>query len=276
MNSKRPLLSLIVPWCDRPEIATTYRHNGPAIAANHAEIIISNCGGNSELLHHAFEESGQPAPKSVTISRTPFNKSLALNIGAWLARGQWFLFLDADILLSDAFLSEIQAAFHPGIFLTVARVLETARGGKRQYSEISDVISSVELVGRNGTRTRVNTNHLRIADGSRSGPGLVCVTRSDFVTVGGMNSHLEGWGWEDIDLLARLQLGLGLERRETGTVTHLTHGHVGPEMSRLTPQFTQARNFAECLANYALGNVQGTYSADVRAWRVRATIDRAQ
>jgi hypothetical protein len=154
--------------------------------------------------------------------------------------------------------------------VTVARVYEAVRGERDLGSELTDVIFSVELVRTRGAHTRIETKRLSLIDGSRSGPGLVFLHRRAFVAVGGMNSQLSGWGWEDIDLIARLQLQLHMVREEVGAVMHVTHSR--PASQGGEARRTEANNLMECVANYAIGNLRGSYDADRAAWRRRAKV----
>ena len=77
------------------------------------------------------------------------------------------------------------------------------------------------------------------------------------------SSALEGWGWEDNDLIARLQFGLNLQRVQIGEVTHLTHGDAERSLGGLSKEQTEHANWLKCMANYAIGNFGGTYLKDV-------------
>jgi hypothetical protein len=78
-----------------------------------------------------------------------------------------------------------------------------------------------------------------------------------------MNSALTGWGWDDLDLVARLQMALGRQRRQVGQVTHLSHGDDARALAGLRRGESESRNFLACLAGYGIGDLQGTYEEDV-------------
>jgi hypothetical protein len=270
MSNRRPSLSVVVPWCDRSEIAATLKHNGPLLAAHGAELIVSNCGGDAEALERALSASSLPTGRTITIARRKFSKGLAINLGAAVARAPWLGVLDADILLGGDCLDDVRSALRPDAVVTVARVYEAARGERSLRSELTEVVFSVELVRTRGAHTRIETKRLSLIDGSRSGPGLVFLPRRAFVAVGGMNSQLSGWGWEDIDLLARLQLQLHMAREQVGAVMHVTHAGSGPQGGEA--RRGEATNLMECVANYAVGNLRGSYDADQAAWRRRVKV----
>jgi hypothetical protein len=139
----------------------------------------------------------------------------------------------------------------------------------RRRSQLAHVAHLTELVLADGRRATIETNRFRLADRSRSAPGLVLLRRADFLAVGGMSSDLVGWGWEDIDLLVRLQLGLGLRQRLAGEVTHLSHDDQRRDTRGKQRTETEADNYRRCLARYMAGRLIGSYRADVARWRAR-------
>jgi len=82
--------------------------------------------------------------------------------------------------------------------------------------------------------------------------------------IGGFNSELQTWGWEDDDVLVRLQYVLNLRRVQKGEALHLTHGDDRRALGGTRSQSDQL-NFIRCCRNYNKGLFLGTYHADV-AW----------
>ena len=118
----------------------------------------------------------------------------------------------------------------------------------------------VEPWSASATGATATIVHRVTRDGTRTGPGLVVVARKHFLAVGGFNSALTGWGFEDYDFQIRLQLMLGLKRRTFGRALHLSHESVdGRE--------TDWRNQQTCLENYGRGLFTGTYRADIERWK---------
>jgi glycosyl transferase family 7 (putative galactosyltransferase) len=275
MTSNNPALSVIIPWCDRPEIDTTLRHNHPAFAAYDIEVVIVNCGGQVEPLRTVLGGQSLPAVRWVELPAVHFNKSLALNIGAFAARAERLFFLDTDILLQNDFLPEALQFLDRSSFVTIDRVYESRmRPRSDVHPYLREIAYSIELVDHRGRSVRVETNRVRLPDGSRSGPGLVLLARTHFLYVDGMNAELKGWGWEDLDLLARLQLSLGLRQRRVGAVTHLTHDSALRTVDGSTDTGTEQTNLATCLANYSLGHYGGTYRQDIATWRERLSLHK--
>ena len=251
-------LSVIVPWCDRAELEETLTANAPIFERHDVEVVVVNCAGDEAQLSAILKR----VPRAVTRVDVPadgFNKSLALNLGVDAARGDALFFLDCDVVFRDDFLADALAELDAGNFVTVARVFESAaRSANLPDADGLDALANaVGLQTAGGKTVWIETNRVRFTDGSRSGPGLILLRREHFVAVDGMNSDLVGWGWEDLDLVARLQLQGVATRRELGSVVHLSHGGRGATSE------TEVDNFSVCLANYRLGYWNGTYADDV-------------
>ena len=200
------------------------------------------------------------------IQGTKFNKSLALNIGTFVAQAERLFFLDTDILLREDFLPQALKLLDRPCFVTIDRVFESKRSTGLHH-QLREIAYSIELVGPRNRKVRLETNRVRFYDSSRSGPGLILLTREHFLQVDGMNSELEGWGWEDLDLIARLQLALGLRWHRVGATTHLTHSDELRTFRNYTRAADEEANFSTCLANYSLGHYLGTYSEDIARWK---------
>ncbi|MBC7978833.1 MAG: glycosyltransferase [Myxococcales bacterium] len=265
-----PALSVVIPWCNRDELATTLAHNRARFAAGHAVVIVVNCGGRRRALAQQLATANVAGLRVLHIPVRRFNKSLALNLGAWAASAPRLLQLDADILLDDDTMVVQAPALlaRPG-FVNVERVHESAAARSERPSQLLHIAHVIELETADGRRAHIETNRYRLTDRSRSAPGLVLLRRADFLAVGGMTSDLEGWGWEDLDLLVRLQLQLGLRQRLAGAVIHLSHGDASRDTRGRSRIVTEADNYQRCLAHYALGRLIGTYRADVARWSTR-------
>jgi hypothetical protein len=257
-------LSVIIPWRDRPELPRTMAHNAAGFAVVGAEVIVANCGGRRESLSNDLAVAENVPLRWIDIPTAGFNKGLALNLGASLSQRDALFLLDTDILIESATMDELVGALDDGFFVTIASVVESsAIGAPSLPSRIGAVTHAVEFMTSTGETHRIVTNRLDLGRGARTGPGLALVWRRDFLTVGGMNSVLTGWGWDDLDLIARLQMALGRQRREVGQVTHLSHGDGARTLSGQSRGESEGRNFMACLAAYSVGDLRGTYDGDV-------------
>jgi hypothetical protein len=91
-------LTTIIPWCQRQELAQTLRHNAPIFEAMGSDVIVVNCGGNSDVLRGLLSSGVGPATQ-IDLPAA-FNRSLAINIGIHFAEPGVVFILDADILLT--------------------------------------------------------------------------------------------------------------------------------------------------------------------------------
>jgi N-terminal domain of galactosyltransferase len=254
--------SVIIPWKDRPEVRRCMEENLRYYPPEQCEVIVVNCGGNAEALRSVLVEL--PANvRSVSAHHHGFNKCFAQNVGAWAAVGETLLLLDADVVL-EADLPQLAAeVMGPNGFMTVASVRESDAPNPPAGEIAIEIAHQLEITVAGGRAIRLETNRTQPLAGVRSGPGLLAVRRRHYLAVGGANSALLGWGWEDLDLIARLQLELGLARVQAGSVLHLSHPDSARIVQGLSRTESEQDNFLTCLANYAAGLFQGTYARDI-------------
>jgi hypothetical protein len=233
--------------------------------------VIIACCEDAELPLRLQQEV-EFALRVLHVPRPEFNKSLALNLGSQVAFGEAFLFLDTDVVLDSGALTLARENLAPGSYFQLAGVRESqARPPYRGV--LGRVRQSIGLETLDGRSAWVDTQSVHCPVGTRAAPGLVALLRSDFLRIGGMNSALCGWGFEDVDLLLRLQIELGLTPRIQGQATHLSHGdehrQLGSDNSRAT---SEQRNRILAFARYHAGLWQGTLEADWRAWEKRIVL----
>ncbi|MCA1612645.1 MAG: glycosyltransferase family 2 protein [Acidobacteria bacterium] len=272
MTSAEPPLSVIIPWYNRPEIGVTLRENKRTFTRHGVEVVVVNCGGDGGQLGEAFAGLGLDGLRCVEVESDTFNKSLALNLGVYAARAERLFFLDTDIVLGDGFIPAALGALDETSFVTADRVHESRPGKDEGENALEEFAHVVQFVAKGGRRAQVETNRVRFTEGSRSGPGLAVLARRHFLEVDGMNSDLEGWGWEDLDLLLRLQFVPALEHRRAGAVTHLTHGDTARAFGGQSQAAREQMNFASCFTNYRAGYFYGTYTDDLRTWAPRLVV----
>lgn len=268
-----PELSVIITWCNRPELRRTLAENRLLLDRYEADVIIVNCGGSQADLRDILSGPRPQMLACVDLQTTDFNKCLALNLGASIARSERLFLLDADIILTEDFLPAAFEAIAQQQFFTVERVFESEPEPSLPNDHLEEMGNQLSFVGKGGRKAMVTVRR-RPLDGSRNAPGLVMLARKHFLEVGGMNADLQGYGWEDRDLLLRLQFALGLEERSAGTVVHLSHKDEDQHVSWQDRQKSENLNFAACLKNYRAGHYAGTYYDDLATWKEKISIER--
>ncbi len=263
------MLSLIVTWRDREELARALPSMVASAESVGGELVIVNYGGDRNSL--ARQIGGFAAQcRVVTAPPQPFfHKAVANNCGAFFARRPILFFCDCDIILPEGLVERLahRLAEAPGHFATLAGVRETSvnsRGGRHVVS----FGYQLDIKTADGRRLRIVDNEEDAGDGTRQAPGLLLVRRSDFLAVDGYNGQLHGWGWEDQDMISRLTLGAGLARINEGNALHISHDDAAriaayPAVSSRWE--SRARMFRTALANYDDNNFRGSYTADARA-----------
>ncbi len=263
-------LSVVIPWSNRSELRRSLTENASQLDQPGIEVLLVNGGGRRQDVEGIARDAGWSRIRVVHVPTATFNKPICLNLGVSFARAKTVFLLDADVVLRGAFLQKACDTVQNGAcFVSVAKVIE-AEPEKVPHRWNRDAVihqksSTTRFTTANGRKATIV--HTVTRDGTRSGPGLIVVARKHFVAVGGFNSNLTGWGFEDYDFQIRLQLLHGLKRRTFGRAVHLSHESVdGRE--------TDWRNQQTCLENYGRGLFTGTYRADIERWKQQAVESR--
>ncbi len=265
------MLSVIVPWNDRQEFEQTLVWNAARLPK--VQWVVVNSGGDGRELRRILQASGVAA-RVVTLPISQFNKALALNAGVSECDGEHLFFLDTDVTIIGRFVDHaVKRLAKERCYITVARVHESDESLRRPESHVVQHRSIVEFVLKDGRRIRLETGAHDLRAGHRSGPGLVLLRRSDFEAVQGMSSELSGWGWEDNDLLARLQTLDGMAHRRMGTVQHRSHGDIKRWLNGQSRAASEACNYRDCLARYMAGDMTGSLREDRLRWKGRLQVE---
>ena len=260
-----PALSVIIPWSNRPEIEITLANNRAIFDAIGAEVLIVNCGGDRSMLAAAIQRSGNEKVRWLEIPVARFNKCLALNLGAHSISSDVMFTLDSDVILHPGFLETALSRVSNEVYVSLQRVIESdPRPPVKSF--LVSMAQTTELITREGKAVRFENQRLYFEDGSEAGPGLVMIQTRNFRAVGGMNSQLIGWGYEDLDFHLRLNAVLGLSHSRFGEATHLTHGDEKRMLHGTTQAASQRLNMTSCYEKYARGDFMGTFALDVQRW----------
>lgn len=259
-----PQLSIIIPWSNRNEIITSLKGNMWTFKRHKLEVIIVNYGGNQTFLESSLEQIHENCIRTVNIKQRNFNKCKAMNIGAFHAKSDKLFFLDADIILNDDFLDTAIELLCNNNFVTIKQVKESKSRPANEKKNIclSEIAYHTELFISDNRKILLETNRVNFQNNTRSAPGLLIVNKKDFEKIGGMNSELSSWGWEDLDVIVRLQAKCNLKRKQVGSVTHISHGDDVRSLGSKNRAESESQNFAICLSNYNKGNFLGSYKRD--------------
>lgn len=258
------LLSIIIPWCNRFEIKESLLKNKRSFARQDLEIIIVNCSGQADWLDRLCRSYACDNIKIVNVKQEVFNKSLAINLGAYKASSKTLFLLDADIIIKDDFIDAALSQLRDDRFICINRVYESdsENNSSDQHVKLKEVAYFIEIVV-NDKKLLVETNRVRLLDGSRSAPGLILLSKNHFLAVNGMNSVLQYWGWEDIDMQIRLQAMLNLSMYKLGSVIYLSHGDEVRNFRKNSRAESETTNFSICLSKYNVSDYRGSYDNDI-------------
>lgn len=257
-------VSIVIPWRDRAQIATTIPTFIAEARAVGGEVVLVNLGGNESDLRRYLGSHADGLRVVNRYAAEHFSKPRAMNIGAALCTHDVLFFCDCDVVLEAGSVAALRDAVlgDAGTFATLRYVVEAVPTEKKGHILRCDY--ALRIILRSGREVRIENHEHDMPAGHRKAPGLLCVRREHFREIQGYNSHLSGWGWEDQDMICRLTLGLGLRRRSMGQGVHLTHD----DEQRTTAYeqkdkwLSRDRAFRHALAAYDRGEFLGTLSAD--------------
>lgn len=276
-----PNLSVLVPWSNREELRECLDRNSGWIEENRAEILIMNCGGDLDSFTKLVRFQRQGCLRPIHIPRPAFNKCIALNIGIMLGRAPVVLALDADTILPPDLVARGLALLSKPAFVTAEWLDETVPNpafkvvvSSLQGSEDPRIIdvqykTYADFIYNDGSVISHRTFRQSQLTGKRAGAGVLLVNKDHLMQVGGYNSDLELWGWEDNDIAIRLRVVLGLEHIEIGHAIHLSHSDSKRALNGHVRAETSLHNLARMCPRYSRRDFMGTFAADASAWAAR-------
>lgn len=216
-ESGQPHVAIIIPIMDR---ADDLRNSLPNLLgqdySNYTVYIVDN--SSRDALEAVLDEMKHPRLKLIRCPRsTFFNFSKSRNIGARYTFSNLLFFLNGDNQFRDpSHLSQIIDDFLTGAKIDYHwyRTWRSIAGsdpetGRRHYHPL-----------KIPHRVYLKTSHRRVYCHCLGSPTLI--DRQVFQQFGGFNEALEGWGYEDTDLIARLELA-GFGRIAISGITQPSH-----------------------------------------------------
>ena len=260
------MLSIVVTWRDRVELGRSLPTLVAAAAATAGDITVVNFGGDRGLLARQLGgEAGHVQVVDVA-DQEYFNKARAQNLGIGATRQPFVFFTDCDVVVEAATVRELlrQVAADDDAFGTLAGVTESETNS-RGAGHVTCFGYTLLIRTADGGELRIVDSEEDADDGTRNAPGLLLARRRDLLRIGGFNSRLHGWGWEDQDLIARLTLSARLHRITWGHAIHLSHDDAAriahyPVADRWE---SRDRMFRQALANYDRNDFAGTLEGDL-------------
>jgi predicted glycosyltransferase involved in capsule biosynthesis len=243
------MLEVLIPVKGRDTIAQTVKS---LIKSNLIDLITIITGDPPSLISEVTRNHSKV--RLIDFSKYPFHKSFYLNMGIEQSLGDIILISDADIIWNLA---------------TIEQLSDHSRQNVNQIVHVANVEESQpqNYALKRPRLTPIITQNapqdftLKIAADSlsseRPGCGLICTHRQTLLHLGGYNSDLKGWGWEDQDLLIRAQL-LGYQIMKLGSVLHLSHPESLRNPSGENPLLTRDLNIRRSCQAIARGKRQGS------------------
>ncbi len=270
-------LSLVIPWSNRPGLLEMLLHTNSVLndvlssAGWTTSIIISSVSGNPSMLADIVTRS-RITCTTIHAEAEFFNKSLALNLGVHHATTRFLLLVDADVLLSEEIIRSFLEQAEQGMentFAVVRQLREKTSDPNtafRSSAHLEEIRETLLIKCHDGTTACAD--YVFGPEGLRPTFGQLFLRRNAFVSIDGANSGLRGWGFQDTDLILRLQLKLGLRPIAVGIAQHLTHdNNLRETVTGQTVAYSQRANRASAMSNYMLGHFLGTYSRDCESWK---------
>ena len=204
-----------------------------------AEVIIADDGSGAATRQLIEGEAKTfPVPlRHVWHEDAGFRLGTIRNKAMAVARGEYLIQLDGDMVLHPEFVASHIAFAGTGSYVQGSRVmLDEARTAESLASGgiVTNALSP-------GVRNRVNALHMPWLSGLVRGPTdplrrtrgcNMAFWRSDIIAVNGYNEAIEGWGREDSELAARLQQsGVGRRNLKFSAVAWHLHHKTRPQDS---------------------------------------------
>ncbi|MBU1619844.1 MAG: glycosyltransferase family 2 protein [Gammaproteobacteria bacterium] len=259
------MISVIIPWKDRPELRQTLADNLAAFEKiPELELLIVNMGGEQQHLLALLDATDckHLSVKVVHIFTEFFNKSFALNWGINSATQDTVFVLDADVLLSHSALSELYHHVSDTDFANIKSVTESNPQHSHDFHTLCQTRTVLTLpIGQN-QHTEILVNQSSLTNHLRTAPGLIMARKQHLLAIEGFDSKMTYWGWEDLDLIVRLKAKLNLQQLLAGQATHLTHDDSSRNLGALNRAQSDHQNFSYCLDKYASGQFLGSLHQD--------------
>ncbi len=190
------------------------------------EVIVCDDGGSDHTrsVAEAWSRRGLPTRyHRVRPPGRPRNNAVARNAGLRLSRHPIVLNSDSDSVFVTDVMAEVVEAMVDGAFCSCGSYRALTRAASAEL----DALRRERRLTPDDYARRANgrPDHVDSPDGVRALHGAFGCWRAALIEIDGYDERYSEWGWEDRDLLTRLEAGLGLKRRfvERASVVHVWH-----------------------------------------------------
>lgn len=231
-----PLLSILVPFHgDDPSALMD------ALAAQMGgtcELVLFDDGSPDKAPLKALQSRAEALGAAIRVvsSKSNLGRSGARNALCRAARGDWLLYLDADMEVSEGFLAR-------WLGLIRANTFDAAYGGYTLPAEAARTHPVHAALARAGDVISVEERAQR---GVSAFAGSNLAVRASLMTAVPFDENYTGWGWEDVDWAVRAA--------KTARLAHVDNpaGHGGLQsVDRLIAKYAEGgANYARFLARH--------------------------
>ena len=243
------------------------------------EVIVCDDGGADETEQTTDEWRRRGVDvryHRVRQASSPRNNAAARNVGLALARYPIVLNTDSDSVFVSDVLDVMQRVLSGDEFCSCGSYRTLTRDATREL----DAICRDRLLSKDDYLQRVagRSNQVRSPDEVHALHGAFVCWRDHLIEIGGYDERFTEWGWEDLDILTRLERGRGLRRRfvEEAAVVHLWHrplrsDHRRDELAARGEISTRALQIQ--LQRLRARHLESVRSDDGPCWSIRAHPD---
>jgi glycosyltransferase involved in cell wall biosynthesis len=240
-----PYISLIVTTYNWAAALDLVLASLAAQQANNFEVIIADDGSlaDTKKLIQQWQTIFPVPLKHCWHEDLGFRAGAIRNRAVSMAEGEYLIFLDGDCIVQPSFVKRHQALSKKGWFVSGNRILCSQKWTVELLKEKTSIFLWPLTAWRKAQQDKkINRWHsllslplgfLRYCQPHRwqgAKTSNLAIWRSDFISVNGFDERFQGWGFEDSDLVIRLQNNKICHKqgRYAVTVIHLWH----PEQSR--------------------------------------------
>jgi hypothetical protein len=262
-------MSVIIPWWGDHPLLDVLPANLRAFKDSAVDFYIVTTIAEARSLARRLRSAHLPLSDRIMVVGVggEARKARLSNAGGGVARSPFLLFCDADVLLNTTTIRRMRHAAAKGGIGFVKRIMPAGVERTLLGSPVASIKNVLEVRFNDGRVARVQRSAIYPNEVARSGPGIICLSRRIFKRVGGYCGVFAGWGWEDVDFLVRCSLACGVSARPVGRGWH-DWSRSELLKVRKKRRVSDSDNYRIGMSRLLAGNLDGTYSEDIKAIKV--------